>query len=91
MRGDADFFFSPESMSDALIKSGKVKALAVTTRVSSLPDVASHRGSGPGESPGRNNRFKIGLERVALWVRRPIAGRYQTPAESGNRRASSRS
>jgi hypothetical protein len=38
-----------------------------------------------------NNRSsKIGLRRAALCVRRPIAGRYQTPAESGNRRASSR-
>jgi hypothetical protein len=40
---------------------------------------------------GRNNGSKIGLERVALRVRRPIAGRYLTPAESGNRRASSQS
>ena len=48
MRGDTDFFFSPASMSDALIKSGKVKALAVTgtTRVSSLPDVPSFREAG---------------------------------------------
>lgn len=40
---------------------------------------------------GRNKRLKIGLARVPLFVRRPIASRYQTPAESGNRRASSRS
>ena len=33
----------------------------------------------------------IGPRRVALCVRRPIAARYQTPTESGNRRASSRS
>lgn len=39
---------------------------------------------------GRNNRSKIGLKRPALCARRPIAGRYLTPAESGNRRASSR-
>ena len=39
---------------------------------------------------GPADRSKIGLRRVALCVRRPIAGRYQTPAESGNRRASSR-
>jgi hypothetical protein len=39
-----------------------------------------------------NNRSsKIGLRHAAFCVRRPIAGRYQTPAESGNRRASSRS
>ena len=37
-----------------------------------------------------NDRSKIGLRRVVLCVRRPIAGRYQTPAESGNRQASSR-
>ena len=40
---------------------------------------------------GRNKRLKIGLARVSLCVRRPIASRYQTPTESGNRRASSRS
>jgi hypothetical protein len=39
---------------------------------------------------GPNDRSKIGLRRVALCVRRPIAGRYQTPAESENRRASFR-
>ena len=37
-----------------------------------------------------NDKSKIGLRRVVLCVRRPIAGRYQTPAESENRRASSR-
>jgi hypothetical protein len=40
-----------------------------------------------------NDRSKIGLGRVALRARRPIrpiGGRYQTPAESGNRRAFSR-
>ncbi len=43
-----------------------------------------------------NGRLKIaleretGLERVGPYVRRPIAARYQTPPESGNRRASSR-
>jgi hypothetical protein len=46
--------------------------------------------------PGRYNRLRIGLgheiglERVGLYVRRPIAARYQTPPESGNRRAFSR-
>jgi hypothetical protein len=40
---------------------------------------------------GPNDRSTIGLRRAALCVRRPIAGRYQTPPESGNRRASSRS
>jgi hypothetical protein len=35
---------------------------------------------------GPNDSFR----RAALCVRRPIAERYQTPAESGNRRASSR-
>jgi hypothetical protein len=39
---------------------------------------------------GRNDKSKIALERATLRVRRPIAGRYLTPAESGNRRASSR-
>ena len=39
---------------------------------------------------GPADRSKIGLRRVALCVRRPIAARYQTPTESGNRRASSR-
>ena len=38
----------------------------------------------------RNNRLKTGLARVSLCVRRPIAARYQTPTESGNRRASCR-
>ena len=40
---------------------------------------------------GQNDGFKIGLVRAGPCVRRPIASRYQTPAESGNRRASSRS
>ena len=39
---------------------------------------------------GRNKRLKIGLARVSPCARRRIAGRYLTPAESGNRRASSR-
>ena len=39
---------------------------------------------------GRNKRLKVGLARVSLCARRPIAGRYLTQAESGNRRASSR-
>jgi hypothetical protein len=39
---------------------------------------------------GRKDRSKIGPRRVSLCVRRPIAVRYQTPAESGSRRASSR-
>jgi hypothetical protein len=34
---------------------------------------------------GPNDRSNIGLRRVSLCVRRPIAGRYQTPAESENR------
>jgi tripartite-type tricarboxylate transporter receptor subunit TctC len=48
MRGDTDFFFSPASISDALIKSGKVNALAVTgtSRVSSLPNVPSFKEAG---------------------------------------------
>jgi tripartite-type tricarboxylate transporter receptor subunit TctC len=48
MRGDTDFFFSPASVSDALINTGKVKALAVTgtTRVPSLPDVPTFKEAG---------------------------------------------
>lgn len=38
-----------------------------------------------------NPRLKINLARVSLCFRRPIAARYQTPTESGSRRASSRS
>jgi hypothetical protein len=38
----------------------------------------------------RNDRSKITVERATPFVRRPIAARYQTPAESGNRRASCR-
>ena len=40
---------------------------------------------------GRISRSKIGLKHASLCVRRPIAERYLTPAESGNRRPSSRS
>lgn len=48
MRGDTDFFFSPATMSDALINTGKVRALAVTgtTRVPSLPNVPTFKEAG---------------------------------------------
>ncbi|MBN9048073.1 MAG: hypothetical protein J0H78_01345 [Rhizobiales bacterium] len=48
MRGDTDFFFSPASVSDELILSGKVTALAVTgkTRVGSLPKVPTFAEAG---------------------------------------------
>ncbi len=48
MRGDTDFFFSPAAVSDDLIHTGKVKALAVTsaTRVRSLPDVPTFKEAG---------------------------------------------
>jgi tripartite-type tricarboxylate transporter receptor subunit TctC len=48
MRGDTDFFFSPAAISDALIHTGKVKALAVTgsERVPSLPDVPTFKEAG---------------------------------------------
>ena len=48
MRGDTDFFFSPASVSDELILSGKVAALAVTgkTRVGSLPKVPTFAEAG---------------------------------------------
>jgi tripartite-type tricarboxylate transporter receptor subunit TctC len=48
MRGDTDFFFSPAMVSDDLIKTGKVKALAVTgsTRIPSLPDVPTFAEAG---------------------------------------------
>jgi tripartite-type tricarboxylate transporter receptor subunit TctC len=51
MRGDTDFFFSPAAVSDALIATGKVKALAVTgtTRVPSLPDVPTFQEAGAAE------------------------------------------
>jgi tripartite-type tricarboxylate transporter receptor subunit TctC len=48
MRGDTDFFFSPAAISDDLIHTGKVNALAVTgaTRVQSLPDVPTFKEAG---------------------------------------------
>ena len=48
MRGDTDFFFSPASVSDELILTGKVAALAVTgkTRVGSLPKVPTFAEAG---------------------------------------------
>jgi tripartite-type tricarboxylate transporter receptor subunit TctC len=48
MRGDVDFFFSPASLSDDLIKTNKVKAVAVTgtARVASLPDVPTFKEAG---------------------------------------------
>jgi tripartite-type tricarboxylate transporter receptor subunit TctC len=48
MRGDTDFFFSPAAVSDDLIHTGKVKALAITstTRVRSLPDVPTFKEAG---------------------------------------------
>jgi tripartite-type tricarboxylate transporter receptor subunit TctC len=48
MRGDTDFFFSPAAISDDLIHTGKVTALAVTgtTRVRSLPDVPTFKEAG---------------------------------------------
>src|SRR5579883_2318351 len=51
IRGDTDFFFSPAVVSDSLINSGKVRALAVTgpVRVPSLPDVPTFREAGFGE------------------------------------------
>jgi hypothetical protein len=42
------------------------------------------------QTGGPNDKSRIGLRCAVLCVRRPIAGRYQTPPESGNRRASSR-
>jgi len=48
MRGDTDFFFSPAAISDELIHTGKVRALAVTgaTRVQSLPNVPTFKEAG---------------------------------------------
>jgi tripartite-type tricarboxylate transporter receptor subunit TctC len=48
MRGDTDFFFSPASLSDDLIKTNKVRAVAVTgtERVGSLPDVPTFKEAG---------------------------------------------
>jgi tripartite-type tricarboxylate transporter receptor subunit TctC len=48
MRGDTDFFFSPASLSDDLIKTNKLKAIAVTgtSRVASLPDVPTFKEAG---------------------------------------------
>jgi tripartite-type tricarboxylate transporter receptor subunit TctC len=48
MRGDTDFFFSPAAISDDLIHTGKVNALAVTgtTRVQSLPNVPTFKEAG---------------------------------------------
>ena len=48
MRGDTQFFFSPAAISDELILTGKVKALAVTgaTRVPSLPNVPTFKEAG---------------------------------------------
>jgi tripartite-type tricarboxylate transporter receptor subunit TctC len=48
MRGDTDFFFSPAAISDDLILTGKVNALAVTgtTRVQSLPNVPTFKEAG---------------------------------------------
>jgi tripartite-type tricarboxylate transporter receptor subunit TctC len=48
MRGDTDFFFSPAAVSDDLIHTGKVNALAVTgtTRVQSLPNVPTFKEAG---------------------------------------------
>jgi tripartite-type tricarboxylate transporter receptor subunit TctC len=51
IRGDTDFFFSPATVSDALINTGKVKALAVTgsTRVPSLHNVPTFQEAGTPE------------------------------------------
>jgi tripartite-type tricarboxylate transporter receptor subunit TctC len=51
MRGDTDFFFSPATVSDSLINTGKVKGLAVTgnTRVPSLPNVPTFQEAGAPE------------------------------------------
>lgn len=48
MRGDTQFFFSPAAISDELILTGKVKALAVTgaARVPSLPNVPTFKEAG---------------------------------------------
>lgn len=48
MRGDTQFFFSPAAISDELILTGKVKALAVTgaARVQSLPNVPTFKEAG---------------------------------------------
>jgi len=48
MRGDTDFFFSPAAVSNDLIRTGKVKAVAVTgtTRVHDLPDVPTFSEAG---------------------------------------------
>jgi tripartite-type tricarboxylate transporter receptor subunit TctC len=51
MRGDTAFFFSPAAVSDALITTGKVTGLAVTsaTRVATLPNVPTFREAGHAE------------------------------------------
>ncbi|MBX3553435.1 MAG: tripartite tricarboxylate transporter substrate binding protein [Pseudolabrys sp.] len=48
MRGDTDFFFSPASVSDDLINSGKVNGVAVTgkQRIGTLPNVPTFAEAG---------------------------------------------
>lgn len=48
MRGDTDFFFSPASVSDELINSGKVNGVAVTgkERIGTLPNVPTFAEAG---------------------------------------------
>ena len=61
----------------------------LSKRIAVLEQILSVLRTEP-QTSERNNRSRIGLKRGALCARRPIAGRYRTPAESGNRRASSR-
>jgi hypothetical protein len=63
----------------------------LSKRIAALDRILSALRAEQLQIAGRNKRLKIGLARVSLCVRRPIASRYQTPTESGNRRASSRS
>jgi hypothetical protein len=67
------------------------EAERLSKRIAALDRILSALRAERLQIAGRNKRLKIGLARVSLCVRRPIASRYQTPTESGNRRASSRS
>jgi len=62
----------------------------LSKRIAVLEQMLSVLGRAEFHTDAPNHKSRIGLRRAAFCARRSIAGRYQTPAESGNRRVSSR-